>query len=65
MKNQKKDDSKTLNEMAVETFTQLLALPDKEFFEYFDKIKPSDLSQTLFDTNLVQNHNSDTKSKEE
>lgn len=63
MSNQNKE-SKNLNEMAVETFTKLLALPDKEFFEYFDKIKPSDLSEVLFDTTLVQDHNKDKSIKE-
>lgn len=48
--------NQSLNEMAVKTFTDLLALPDKEFFEYFDKIKPSDLSQILEDTEIVQKH---------
>lgn len=38
---------KSLNELAVETLSQLLALPDEEFFAFFDKIKPSDLGPVL------------------
>lgn len=48
---------KTLNELAIETCNKLMSLSDAEFFSYFDKLKPSELSEILLETDLVKNHN--------
>lgn len=45
---------KNLNELAIETFDKLLALPDEEFNKYFESIKPSELSGILEYSGMIE-----------